>query len=336
MKKKIIVISTTILLCLALALSIVACSETGKPFDNKTSSSLKNSANLVAFSASSSALILDEMQDSSSVIALADNSGAVEGATLSDAEIEEVKAQLAILENYMGDNAPVVKEGAVSSGDVYYGEYEYVMTITTKDMHGNDNVYSMYFNQTKVGEKTEYDDDRNAPSGSVDFEFEEEFEINGILVSGENVYTLDGRKENETETEDGETETESSYKLKVKKSESEYIVFEQSFEEEAGESEQEYSYKVYVDGRCIKEFSLEFENELNESEIEMTTIEDGNYFTVSYESEIVNGKERIKAEVTKDGKIVEVIITVEGSGTEEDPYRHIYKYGEIEDVDYDD
>lgn len=335
MKKKIIVISTTILLCLALALSIVACSDTGI-FNNNTSGSSQNSANLVAFSASSSALILDEMQDSSSAIALANNSGAVSGALLTDAEIEEVKAQLAILENYMGDKAPVVKEGAVGSGDIYYGEYEYVMTITTKDMHGNDNVYSMYFNQTKVGEKTEYDDDRNAPSGSVDFEFEEEFEINGVLVSGENVYTLDGRKENETETEDGKTETESSYKLKVKKSESEYIVFEQSFEEEAGESEQEYSYKIYVDGRCVKEFSLEFENELNESEIEMTTIEDGNFFTVSYESEIVNEKERIKAEVTKDGKIVEVIITVEGSGTEEDPYRHIYKYGEIEDVDYDD
>lgn len=335
MKKKIIVISTTILLCLALALSIVACSDMGI-FNNNTSGSSQNSANLVAFSASSSALILDEMQDSSSAIALADNSGAVSGVLLTDAEIEEVKAQLAILENYMGDNAPVVKEGAVGSGDIYYGEYEYVMTITTKDMHGNDNVYSMYFNQTKVGEKTEYDDDRNAPSGSVDFEFEDEFEINGVLVSGENVYTLDGRKENETETEDGKTETESSYKLKVKKSESEYIVFEQSFEEEAGESEQEYSYKIYVDGRCVKEFSLEFENELNESEIEMTTIEDGNFFTVSYESEIVNGKERIKAEVTKDGKIVEVIITVEGSGTEEDPYRHIYKYGEIEDVDYDD
>lgn len=336
MKRKIIIITTTVLLCMALALSIAACTDTGKPFDNNNSDNLQTSANLVAFSASSSALILDEMQDSSSTIALANDSGIVEGATLTDAEIEEVKAQLAILENYMGDNAPVVIEGAVASGDVYFGEYEYFMTITTKDMHGNDNVYSMYFNQTKTGEKTEYDDDDRAPSGSVDFEFEEEFAINGILVSGENVYALEGKKESETETEDGVTETESSYKLIVKKSEREYIVFEQSVEEEASESEQEYTYKVYVDGRCVKEFSLEFENELNESEIEMTTIENGNYFTVSYESEIVNGKERIKAEVTKDSKIVEVIITVEGSGTEEDPYRHIYTYGEVEDVDYDD
>lgn len=334
MTKKIIAIATTVLMCLALAFSIVGCAG-GFP-DNTDKNNARNSANLIAFSASSSALILDEMQDSSASIALASASGAVEGATLTDEEIEEVKAQLAILENYIGENAPVVTEGAVASGDVYYGEYEYVMTVSTKDLHGNDNVYTMYFNQTKTGEEIEYDNDDENPSGSVDFEFEEEFAINGILVSGDNVYTLEGKKENESETEDGITETESSYELIVKKSDSEYIVFEQSFENEADESEQEYSYKVYVGDRCVKEFSLEFENELNESEIEMTTIEEGKYFTVSYESGIVNGKERIKAEVTKDNKIVEVIITVEGSGTEEDPYRHIYTYGDIEDIEYDD
>lgn len=335
MKKKIMIISMTVLLCLTLVLSVAACQENPLTDINGGGSAQKN-ANLVAFSASSSALILDEMQESSSAIALSGDTAPAEGATLTDAEIQEVKAQLAILENYMGANAPVVSEGAVGSGDKYFGEYEYMMTVTTKDMHGNDNVYTMYFNQTKTGEKTEYDDDESNPSGSVDFEFEEEFAIDGVLVSGDNVYTLEGKKENESETEDGVTETESSYKLTVRKSDREYIVFEQSFEEEAGESEQEYEYKVYSDGRCVKEFSLEFENELNESEVEMTTIEDGKYFTVSYESEIVNGKERIKAEVTKDNKVVEVIITVEGSGTEEDPYRHIYTYGEIEDVDYDD
>lgn len=342
MKKKIIAITTTILMCLALVLTVVGCSNVENLFNknnNTNNNTSQSGANLVAFSASSSAVILDEMQDSASAIATAREDNSLKGTELTEEEIEEVKAQLAVLENYMGENAPVVTEGTVGSGDAYFGEYEYVMTVTTKDMHGNDNVYTMYFNQTKIGEKTEYDDDDDddrSPSGSIDFEFEEEFSINGVLVSGENVYTLDGKKEVQTETDDGETESESTYKLTVKKSESEYIVFEQSVESEAGESEEEYSYKVYVDGRCVKQFSLEFENELNEREIEMTTIEDGKYFTVSYESEIVNGKERIKAEVMKDNKVVEVYITVEGSGTEEDPYRHIYTYGEIEDVDYDD
>lgn len=339
MKKKIFIVLTTLVICAAMIVAFAGCDGVINFNNNNNNTTSEKSANLVAVSATSSALILDEMQNSE--IAMANADAPQKGATLTDEEIEEVKAQLKVLENYMGENAPVITEKVLASGDEYYGEYQYSMTIVTKDMHGNPYEYTMYFNQEKLSEKTEYDKDDDdhkgqLASGVQDFEFEEEFKLSGILVSGENVYELEGIKENETEVDDGETESESSYKMVIRKSDNEYVVFEQSIEEEGNESEQKFEYKVYADNKLVKEFSLEFENEFGESEVEMETRENGNTFRVGYESEIVNGKERIKAEVMKDGKICEVYITVEGKGTEDDPYRHIYRYGDIEKEDYDD
>lgn len=338
MKKKIFAVITSVVLCLALMLVFVGCLNTFNTNNTGGNDSSAQSGNLIAISATSSALILDEMQSASASVATAREDDSLKGTELTEDEIAEVKAQLALLENYMGENAPVVKESVLASGDEYYGEYEYRMTVTTKDMHGNSYEYNMYFNMEKLGEKTEYDDDRRGQtaSGNVDFEFEEEFKISGILVSGENVYELEGKKENETEVEDGETETESTYKMTIRKSADEYVVFEQSVEEEGSEKEQKYEYKVYAQNELKKEFCLEFENEFGESEVEMETRENGNVFKVAYKSEIKNGKERIKAEITKDNKICEVYIRVEGDGSENNPYRHIYTYGDIEDIDYDD
>lgn len=337
MKKKIFAVITSIALCLALIFVFVGCMDNQNTNTTGEDNS-SESENLIAMSATSSALILDEMQNASASVATAKEDSSLEGTALTEEEIEEVKVQLALLENYMGENAPVVTESELTSGEEYYGEYRYRMTIVTKDMHGNAYQYNMYFNMEKLGEKTEYDDGRRGEtaSGNRDFEFEEEFRLNGILVSGENVYELSGIKENETEVEEGETETECSYKMTIKKSADEYVVFEQSVEEEGNEKEQKYEYKVYAQNELKKEFCLEFENEFGESEVEMETRENGNVFRVAYKSEMRNGKERIKAEITKGNRICEVMIRVEGKGSPEDPYRHIYTYGDIEDVDYDD
>lgn len=336
MKKKISVIFIVTILALTLTFVFVGCENMINNNNNNNSTSAQSSE-LIAVSATSSALILDNMQSSTSGIALGRDDDSLKGKPLTDEEIEEVKAQLSVLENYIGDNAPSVTQSTLSSGDAYFGEYEYKMVVVTKDMHGNDYEYTLYFNQEKIGEKTEYDDDDDKLStGNQEFEFAEEFKLTGIVVSGENTYELSGIKENKEEFDDGQKETESTYKMTIKKSQDEYVVFEQSLEEEDGETEQKYEYKIYSQGKLVKEFSIEFEKEFGEQEVEMKSIENGQIFQVSYESEVINGKERIKAEVLKDNKIVEVIIRVEGSGTEEDPYRHIYTYGEIEDIEYDD
>ena len=102
---------------------------------------------------------------------------------------------------------------------------------------------------------------------------------------------------------------------------------------EEGETEQKYEYKIYNNRELVKRFELEFETENNKQEIEMKSYENGQVFQCKYEKKTRNGKDYIEAEVMKDGRMIEVFITVEGSGTEEDPYRRDYTYGEYEDLD---
>ena len=345
MKKKNTAIVAILTLMLAMSALLTACILDTDPSPDKntnggTQSGIGEMGNyttnsgLVAMSATSSALILDEMQSNTALAAALSNDSSLEGQQLTEAEIEEVKAQLAVLENYMGDNALSIEQGVPAEDDEYYGVYEVKMTVSTKNLEGEAQVYTMYFNQTETGNKTEVDKDGHKDESLWEYETEQAFALEGIVISGDNVYEMVGKKEVETETEDGVTENETSYEMTVRGANGEYIVFEQSFEEEEGESEQKYEYRIFNENReLVKRFELEFETENNEQEIEMKSYENGEMFQCKYEKKTRNGKDYIEAEVMKDGRMIEVFITVEGSGTEEDPFRHVYTYGEYEDID---
>lgn len=335
MKKKNIVIAFILALCLTLGSLLTACILDPDPTGNGgTIGNYSTNSELVAMSATSSALILDEMQENTALAAvLSGRDDALEGQQLTQQEIEEVKAQLAVLENYMGENAIAIQQGAPAEDDEYYGVYEIKMTVSTKNLEGEAQSYTMYFNQTMTSDREEVDKDGHKDESKWEYETEQNFSLEGIVISGENVYEMTGRKQVESETEGLETESETSYEMTVRGENGEYIVFEQSLEEEDGETEQKYEYKIYNNRELVKRFELEFETENNKQEIQMKSYENGEVFQCKYEKKTVNGKEYIEAEVMKDGRMIEVFITVEGSGTEEDPYRHVYKYGEYEDFD---
>lgn len=337
MKKKNVTIAIILTLTIALSALFTACIIDPSPESGTNGigglGNYNSNSGLVAMSATSSALILDEMNESTALAAALGREDALEGQQLTEEEIEEVKAQLAVLENYMGDNAINIEQSAPAEDDEYYGVYEVKMVASTKNLEGETQVYTMYFNQTETGNKTEVDKDGHKDESRWEYETEQEFALEGIIISGENVYDMTGKKEIETETEDGKTESETSYEMTVRGDNGEYIVFEQSYEQEEGESEQKYEYKIYNNRELVKRFELEFETENNEQEIEMKSYENGEVFQCKYEKKTRNGKDYIEAEVMKDGRMIEVFITVEGSGTEEDPYRHVYTYGEYEDMD---
>lgn len=340
MKKKNTMIVTMLTLMLALSALFTACIIDTDPSTDKNANGVgemgnyTTNAGLVAMSATSSALILDEMQENTALAAALGRDDALEGQQLTQAEIEEVEAQLAVLENYMGDNAITIEQSAPAEDDEYYGVYEVRMVASTKNLEGEVQTYTMYFNQTETGNKTEIDKDGHQDESKWEYETEQEFSLEGVIVSGEHVYDMTGKKEVETETEDGVTESETSYEMTVRGENGEYIVFEQSFEEEEGESEQKYEYRIFNENReLVKRFELEFETENDKQEIEMKSYENGEVFACKYEKITRNGKECIEAEVMKDGRMIEVFITVAGSGTEEDPYRREYEWGEYEDLD---
>ena len=333
MKKKNIVLALILTLCLALSSLLVACGLDNTSNKNNSGIDFSSNAELVAMSATSSALILDEMQTNTALAAALGKDNALEGQQLTEEEIEEVKAQLAVLENYMGDNAISIEQSAPAEDDEYYGVYEIKMTVSTKNLEGATQSYTMYFNQLEAGNHESVDKDGHKDESKWEYETKQSFALEGIVISGENVYEMNGRKEVETETEDGFTESETSYKMTVRGDNGEYIIFEQSNEEEEGETEQQFEYKIYNDNQLVKRFELEFENENNKQEIEMKSYENGQVFQCKYEKKVRNGKEYIEAEVMKDGRMIEVFITVEGAGTEEDPFRYVYTYGEYEDFD---
>lgn len=333
MKKKNIVLAVILTLCLALSSLLVACGLDNTSNKNNSGIDFSSNAELVAMSATSSALILDEMQTNTALAAALGKDNALEGQQLTEEEIEEVKAQLAVLENYMGDNAISIEQSAPAEDDEYYGVYEIKMTVSTKNLEGATQSYTMYFNQLEAGNHESVDKDGHKDESKWEYETKQSFALEGIVISGENVYEMNGRKEVETETEDGVTESETSYKMTVRGDNGEYIIFEQSNEEEEGETEQQFEYKIYNDNQLVKRFELEFENEGNKQEIEMKSYENGQVFQCKYEKKVRNGKEYIEAEVMKDGRMIEVFITVEGAGTEEDPFRYVYTYGEYEDFD---
>lgn len=333
MKKKNIAITVVLTLIIALSATLTACLTDNPAGSGGTIGNYTSNSDLVAMSATSSALILDEMQKNTALAAVLNKDNSLEGQQLTEEEIEEVKAQLAVLENYMGENAIKVEQTAPAEDDEYYGVYEIKMTVSTKNLEGETQNYTMYFNQTEKSNHASVDKDGHKDENKWEYETEQNFTLEGIVISGENVYTMNGKKQVETETEGLETESETSYTMTVRGENGEYIIFEQSYEEEDGESEQQYEYKIYNNRELVKRFELEFETENNKQEIEMKSYENGQVFQCKYEKKTRNGKDYIEAEVMKDGRMIEVFITVEGSGTEEDPYRYVYTYGEYEDFD---
>lgn len=333
MKKKNIAIAVVLTLIIALSATLTACLTDNPAGSGGTIGNYTSNSDLVAMSATSSALILDEMQKNTALAAVLNKDNSLEGQQLTEEEIEEVKAQLAVLENYMGENAIKVEQTAPAEDDEYYGVYEIKMTVSTKNLEGETQNYTMYFNQTEKSNHESVDKDGHKDENKWEYETEQNFTLEGIVISGENVYTMNGKKQVETETEGLETESETSYTMTVRGENGEYIIFEQSYEEEDGESEQQYEYKIYNNRELVKRFELEFETENNKQEIEMKSYENDQVFQCKYEKKTRNGKDYIEAEVMKDGRMIEVFITVEGSGTEEDPYRYVYTYGEYEDFD---
>lgn len=333
--KKFIVLIIIATLCLSVV-SFTACDTSPKEVNP-----LNSTSGLVAFSSASSAIILDDMSQDNNADSQTPQQGndgqndqgqSSSGQEVTDTELEEIKAQLAVIENFIGQNTPSVSDAEVAEDDKYYGTYARRMTVKTKDMHGTDYEFDIYYNEVLSSSHEEKDDD-----DKFDIEKKSNFKLEGIVISGENEYAMTGTKKTETETEGFEEKTETSYKMKIAKNESEYVLFEQQYEQDGKESETSFEYKIYQDGQLVKKFELEYENENGKDEVEMTSIENGELLKVSYETRInKNGKEVIEAKIIRNGETVFVTICPEGDGSQGNPYRHEYKYGGKTHVDYDD
>lgn len=197
--------------------------------------------------------------------------------------------------------------GIVPADDTYAEQFSYVMTLNVPAINGEPaQSFKMYYNEyylsTESSDQQEIDDD--------DFELEINTRIQGILISGENMYAVTG--EREYEQEGNETEVEIWFRASIDTSN--YIIVEH--EMEAGEYE--YQYTLVNDGQ-VSTTEVEFENERgNKSlELEFETTTQTSQDKVKYEITQIsenefNVKVKYASNNTETGESFKIIATADG------------------------
>ena len=209
------------------------------------------------------------------------------------------EAQAETLNKYLSLVESLLSDGGISGEAIApAGKYEFGMRVTSTDLVGGTSGYILYYNKHFLSGETDGD------------ESEENYSIDGILVTEFDTYEVTGNYQTETESEDGEHESESELFFRAFTSEDKrsYIEVRQEFEAESEdgveETEVEYVYTVAENGRPVERMTVEYEKEANELELNMT-IERGNVREeLVFEEETEGGVRVIAVSGTLDGEPV--------------------------------
>lgn len=206
---------------------------------NKTSKSI-GTKDLVTFSALSSANILSNTESVNLSLESSSNSLMKLSSTVDDIDMDKVNSYLQMMENMLVDDGPILISESVSDKEGYAKK----LVFESKDLSGNKEVYTLYFNETVLKDKDDDDDDL--------FELEEEFKLIGLAIIDGVEYKMTGLKEID--------EDEEELELKINLDESNYVLIEQETET----NESEYSYVVVKNGKKVLSMSFELEDGIEE------------------------------------------------------------------------
>lgn len=225
-------------------------------------------------------------------------------ADVSADEIEAVNDYVKMLDGYLSD-------GGFSSQAVESDKTEYAVKviISTSKMAGEAEYY-LYYNETDVetGESVDGDEIENYAKTT----------LSGIMVNGETVYFLEGKKTLEVETEDGETETENEIFFKTYLNEADkdvdYVTVKYTVEMENDESENVYEYCRYQGGKLVERTKInvetETENGETEESIKIQSLVGGVSKIYKLERETEAGNEKLKLSYTENGTVKKVEVEV--------------------------
>ena len=276
MKIKKILLTALALVSLApVSLCLTAC---------KKSNELNiNSKNIYAMYASSSVEYLKELSQSNSMSTF---TTATRPETIQNEDINGIKNSLTMFDNIITSGF-TQKTNKNTSTEEGLKDYNFVMEITF-----DDETYKMYYSEYDTKTRKEIDDDEIETSSKLD----------GVIVADDVQYAVKGIKEVEKEGR----ETEISIEFITYLDEQNYIIFEQSIED----NEIEYEYKIYKNGQKIQESEFEMEKEINGYTIEFqsTTFNGGTKKETEYK--IKTGKNNILVITLKKNKSKEIITAV--------------------------
>ncbi len=299
------------------ALGLVGCDFIGNDPTTVSFGDFESEEQIYGFSAASAATLISAMNGGQAA-----NTSQAKALALAGTEVDD-EATINELNEYMMLVESLLSEGKfgfeVTESDVE--GYAAAMRISYVDMTGETISYQMYYNETVIDEHRDRDDDDD------DFFDEEEIEttsrIDGILRIDGVDYPMSGRSESSVEGD----ETETEHSLTVTLSDTSTLRVEQSVENERGENEQEYSYSLYEGRNLIERSEFSFEQERDETEIELTMRsrnESGGYTTnvFTFDKEIERGAEviRIRVGTNASSDVYIVSIRTNDDGTTEYVY----------------
>ncbi len=229
--------------------------------------------------------------------AIATLSAATKAMTAESSEASDVKDNIerfnqyfAALDSFLGEE--LVTTVTVENTNPDY-PFDTVMTITGKDINGNDIPYTMYYSETLVSNESDEE------------ESEKEFLLTGIMVIDKVDYYLEGERTEESEKDEQENELRIRAYLDKDVKDS-YIQMEQEVSQENNEKETEYVYSVYSDGTLVEQTAIEFETERKgakeETKYELEFIQGAAKGRYRLKKESVNGQTQINVVYQLNGK----------------------------------
>ena len=252
-KSKFIAIIAVIALCLPLALLLTACAGTKKQVNT-------NSKEMYALSAMSSAIYLQHEQEQTSsvksmkAVKLAQTQ-ADKPANITDEDLAGTESCLTMFGDVIKNNGftQIVEKNTNLSEEL--GKYNFVMTISIPNL-SNTNTYKLYYDEIATETQVEIEDEETETEISTTLE--------GVLIANETHFKVEGKKTIETEG----NSTEYSIEFKTYLDENNYVVVEQSSEN----NELEYEYEIYKNGVKVQKIEIEFEKENNKTELEFKLV----------------------------------------------------------------
>ncbi len=207
------------------------------------------------------------------------------------------------LDGYMGlvDSFLNGSGYSVEVTDSGRAEYDEMMKISYSGLNGSTK-YEMHYNKMLI---PDFDDDDRWEK-----EEEEEYALKGVLVIDGMEYPVQGVREIERERNEYESETEFRVTLEDGRS----VWVEQSESSEKHEHELEYSYIIRENGRVVEKSSFSFEEEGNETELELITERDGKREVFCFEEETYRGKEYITLRIGSGRETKSYLVVSDGNG----------------------
>ena len=250
-KSKFIAIIAAILLCLPLALLLTACGGTKKQVNT-------NSKEMYALSAMSSAIYLQQEQTSvvkSMKSVNLEQTSTEKPANITDEDLAGTKSCLIMFGDVIKNNGFTQKVEKNTNLSEELAKYNFVMTISIPNL-SNTNTYKLYYDEIATETQVEIEDEETETEISTTLE--------GVLIANETHFKVEGKKTIETEGDN----TEYSIEFKTYFDENNYVVVEQSSEN----NEHEYEYEIYKKGVKVQKIEIEFEKENNKTELKFELV----------------------------------------------------------------